>query len=88
MSKSPPILSDLDREALLAHVADHVVTARTAIALMVMNGDDRAEAARQVFHALGGSDATELDAFGRPRYAGSGKLVADVQRLIAEAEEP
>lgn len=88
MSKSPSILSDLDREALLAHVADHVVSARTAIALMVLNGDERTEAARQVFHALGGSEATELDGYGRPRYAGSGKLVAEVQRLIAEAEEP
>lgn len=77
-------MTDLDREALLAHVAAGVVTAKTAIALLVLHGVGRADAARQVFYALGGGDATELDASGRPRYLGSGKLVADVEHAIAE----
>ena len=68
--------------ALRAEVARGAVTARTAINLMVVNGESREAAARRAFLALGGSDATDLDQEGRPRYVGSGKLVCEVERAI------
>lgn len=81
--KSPPDgISEIEIEALLAHVTGGAVGAKTAIALMVLHGVDSVEAARRVFYALGGSDATKLDAEGRARYVGSGKLVVEVEHAI------
>ena len=85
---SPTSLSAAEMDALMAQVACGAVTARTAISLLAVHGQSREESARRVFHALGGSDATELDASGRPRYVGSGRLVADVERAISDAGNP
>jgi len=74
-------------EALLKEVSRGAVSGRTAIRLMVVNGSDRAKATRLVFEALGGSDEIESDRFGRLCYAGSGKLVRDVERAISEPDE-
>jgi hypothetical protein len=84
MSENRPSMSSGEIAALLGEVARGAVTARTAINLMVVNGEPREEAARRTFLALGGSDATELDHEGRPRYVGTGKLVCEVERAIYE----
>lgn len=76
-------MSESEVNALLRQVADGAVAAKTAIALMVLNGEDQATAARLTFYALGGSDATQLDEHGRLCYVGSGKLVAEVERAVA-----
>jgi hypothetical protein len=81
-------LSAAEIDALMAQVACGAVAARTAISLLAVHGESREDSARRVFHALGGSDATELDAHGRPRYVGSGRLVSDVERAIADAARP
>lgn len=78
-------MTDIEVEALLTQVALGTVTAKTAIALLVLKGEDRDQAARLTFYALGGRDATEVGPDGRARYAGSGKLVSEVERAIAEA---
>ncbi len=83
MAIRPSGMTDVEIQELLAEVGRGTIQARTAIALMVAKGEVHAEAARMVFHALGGSDHTELGADGRPRYVGSGKLVADIERSIA-----
>lgn len=85
---APPSLSAAEIDALMAQVACGAVAAKTAISLLAVHGQSREESARRVFHALGGSDATELDASGRPRYIGSGRLVAEVERAISDAERP
>lgn len=77
-------MSAAETESLLAEVARGAITPKTAIALMTLHGEPEREAARRVFYALGGSDTTELDEHGRLRYAGSGKLVAELERTIAE----
>ena len=82
MSLPPAGMSDTEIEALMNQVSLGAVTPKTAIALLVLNGEKREKAARRVFYALGGSDATELDAQGRACYVSSGKLVVDVERAI------
>lgn len=77
-------MSPAEIQALLAEVARGSITAKTALALLTANGIEQHDAARRVFYAVGGSDKTELDAEGRVRYAGSGKLVAEVERAITE----
>jgi len=83
----PPSLSPAEIDALMAQVTCGAVSAKTAISLLTLHGQSREDSARRVFYALGGSDATELDAYGRPRYAGSGRLVADVEQAIFEIAE-
>lgn len=82
-TKSPP-LTHHEIEDLLAEVARGSIQPRTAMALMVAKGHPHEDVTRLVFHALGGRDQTELDAQGRARYVGSGKLVADVERAIGD----
>lgn len=85
-SPSPePKMSKAEIAELLAEVQRGVVTVRTAISLMVINGVDRSEAANFVFHALGGRDRVEIGHDGRSRYTGSGKLVSEVENQIAHA---
>ena len=74
---SPPEI-----EALLAHVATGAVAPKTAHALLTLHGLSGEGAARRIFLALGGGDRTELDAEGRARYVGSGKLVTEVEHAI------
>jgi hypothetical protein len=76
-------MTDLELQAILEQVTRGTVQAKTAIALLVANGEDRQEATRLTFHALGGRDEMESDADGRMRYVGSGRLVSDVERAIA-----
>ena len=83
MSLPIPPLSAGEIDAVLEQVARGMIRARTATALLVQGGVQPELAARRTFVALGGSDTIELDADGRPRYAGSGKLVADVEAAIA-----
>jgi len=71
--------------ALLAEVSRGVVSVKTAISLLAVNGVDRSEAATLVFRALGGRDRTEIGGDGRARYVGSGKLVVEVEHQIAAA---
>jgi len=77
-------MSAAETEALLAEVTRGAIAPKTAIALMTLHGEPQREAARRVFYALGGSDTTELDEHGRLCYTGSGKLVAELERTIAE----
>ena len=77
-------LTDLEIEHLLAEVARGTIQPRTAMALLVAKGEPRAQVARRIFYALGGSDQTELDEQGRPRYVGSGKLVAEIEHAIGD----
>ncbi len=77
-------MSSIEIDALLAQVACGAVAPKTAMALLLLNGEDREHAAKLMFYALGGDDATELDAHGRPRYVASGKLVSDVEQAIAD----
>jgi hypothetical protein len=85
MKPPPPLNSDQTR-ALLDEVARHAVTPKTAVALLLMHGFSREQARHEVFLALGGSEFTETDASGRARYTGSGKLVSEVERALAEIE--
>ncbi len=87
MSPHPIGMSSNEIDELLAQVAGGAVAPKTAVALMLHHGEDRTRAARLVFHALGGSDTTELDPQGRPRYVESGKLVADVEKAIADMDQ-
>ena len=73
--------------ALLREVSRGAVGGRTAIRLMILNGTDRIEAGRLVFEALGGSDRIESDRFGRLYYAGSGKLVREIEQAISDSDE-
>jgi hypothetical protein len=82
MSLPPAGMSASDIESLMREVSRGAVTPRTALSLMTVNGIDRHDAAKHVFYALGGSDHTELDANGRPRYVGSGKLVLEIERAL------
>jgi hypothetical protein len=76
-------MSAAEIDTLMQHVAASAIAPKTAIALMVLNGESREESARRVFYALGGGDTIHLDAAGRPVYVASGKLVADVEQAIA-----
>lgn len=78
-----PGMNQTEVDALLAEVARGAVTPRTAIALLLINGREKADAERSVFLALGGGGAIEKDALGRERYAGSGRLVSEVQQALA-----
>jgi hypothetical protein len=84
MTTRPTGMTTTEIEALLTEVQRGTVAARTAITLLVVNGEERTHAARLVFHALGGSEQTELDSAGRLRYVGSGKLVAAIERELEE----
>ncbi len=83
MSVPIPEMCQAEIEAVLEQVARGTIRARTAIALMVHGGVDPHLAAQRTFLALGGSDTIQLDAEGRPRYAGSGKLVTEIEAAIA-----
>ena len=85
---SSETMSKAEVEAVLQQVANGAITARTAISLLVMKGQERDEVNRQVFYALGGDDRTVLDECGRARYARSRRLVTDVEQAITEANEP
>lgn len=80
-------MSAIEIDALLAQVACGAVAPKTAFTLLVLNGEEREHVARLMFYALGGNDATELDPHGRPRYVGTGKLVAEVEHAISEMNE-
>ena len=85
MDEPIPDISEAEIEALMAHVASGAVAPKTAHALLTLHGLSGENAARHVFAALGGTDRTELDADGRARYVGSGKLVTEVEHAIGGA---
>lgn len=68
--------------SVLREVAHGAISVRTALSLLTMNGAHPERAARWIFEALGGGDQTEIGPDGRARYAGSGLLVAEVERKI------
>ncbi len=87
MSMRPSGMTDLEIDVLLSEVARGAITARTAMALMTLKGEDPAEVARMVFRAIGGGDVTCMGADGRLRYANSGRIVSEVEAIIAEATD-
>lgn len=82
-NSAPATMSDPEIDALVTEVRRGVITVKTALSLLAINGIDRSAAAKLVFQALGGSDATEVDSEGRTRYVGSGKLVSEVEHRIS-----
>lgn len=68
---------------LLERMARDLATPAQTVGALIGAGYRLAEARELVFYALGGSDLVEIGKDGAERYHASGRLVDEVERLMA-----